>query len=379
MKIAIIGTRGIPDFYRGFEKSAQFIALGLVEAGHEVIVFNSHNHPHQKESWKGINLVPVYDPEFKLGAIGNFIYDYYCYRGLRTQHCDLVLQFGATSSIWSWLVPKDVSLISHIYSLEWKRSRYGIVAANVLQLAQKLAANYSDSIVSDSQDVNEYLKRKHNKQVRFIPQGVESFEPKNQEPLSEYGLVPFDYHMYIGSLEADSCADMILNGVIDSKTEKTFLVVGNCSTRFGRYLQEKHRNHLHIKFLGSIYDADKLNHLRYYSNLYFYGDAADGSTHLLLEAMAANCLVSAYDSLSSRYILGDDAFYFSNVRQVEELLISTKDKTQAYAEWINRNQVKITETYNWNVVLHQYLDHIDGLQNEDQHDLQHSQTYLYSR
>lgn len=78
MKIAILGTRGIPNYYGGFEQCAEYLAVGLVKRGFEVIVYNSHNHPYQEKVWNGINIIHCYDPEYKLGTAGQFIYDLNC-------------------------------------------------------------------------------------------------------------------------------------------------------------------------------------------------------------------------------------------------------------------------------------------------------------
>ena len=379
MKIAIIGTRGIPDFYRGFEKTAQFIALGLAEKGHDVTVYSSHNHAYQEKEWKGIRLIHAYDPEYKLGGIGNFIYDYNCLKLIKNQQFDVLLQFGATSSIWSWLMPKGMLTISNIYSLEWKRSHYGYLASKLLKLAERFAGHYSHSIVSDSHVVMQHFQTNYNKGVEVIPQGVASFKPSRQEILGEFALSPFGYDLYVGSLEPNGSLDMILSGVVAGKAKRPFIVVGNCSTKMGKILTDKYGNYSHIRFLGSIYNSEKLNHLRFYSNLYFYGYAGDGSTHLLLEAMAAHCLISAYNNESNRNILGDNAFYYTNANQVTEQLTANLNKEEVYLEWINRNQQKITEVYNWDVVLRQYLDHINFVQDLNQPLSQPAQTYLYSR
>ena len=98
MKIAIFGTRGIPNHYGGFEQIAQFLSEGLCKKGHEVYVYNSHNHPYQSNKWNNVNIIHCYDPEFKLGTIGQFIYDLNCSLDSRKRNFDIILQLGYTSS-----------------------------------------------------------------------------------------------------------------------------------------------------------------------------------------------------------------------------------------------------------------------------------------
>ena len=67
IRIGILGTRGIPNRYGGFEQCAEYLALGLVEKGHEVWVYNSHTHEYQDKEWRGVNIIHCYDPENKMG------------------------------------------------------------------------------------------------------------------------------------------------------------------------------------------------------------------------------------------------------------------------------------------------------------------------
>lgn len=105
MKIAILGTRGIPNYHGGFEQFAEFLSRYLVSKEHEVVVYCSSLHPYQKSEWEGVKLIHKYDPEDKIGTAGQFIYDLNCILDSRNQNFDIILQLGYTSSsIWSFLL-----------------------------------------------------------------------------------------------------------------------------------------------------------------------------------------------------------------------------------------------------------------------------------
>ena len=89
MKIGIIGTRGIPNQYGGFEQFTEFLGPELVRGGHEVYVYNSHNHCYQESLWNDVNIVHCYDPEYKLGSAGQFIYDLNCIIDSRKRNFDV--------------------------------------------------------------------------------------------------------------------------------------------------------------------------------------------------------------------------------------------------------------------------------------------------
>ncbi len=140
MKIAIIGTRGIPNHYGGFEQFAEYLSLGLVEKGHMVTVYNSHTHPYQGNDWNGVKIIHCKDPEDKLGTIGQFVYDYNCIRDTRKRNYDIILQLGYTSSsVWGRLLPRKKSIITtNMDGLEWKRTKYSQKVQKFLQYAEKL-------------------------------------------------------------------------------------------------------------------------------------------------------------------------------------------------------------------------------------------------
>src|SRR5215212_11623109 len=113
MKIAILGTRGIPNSYGGFEQFAEYLSLGLIDKGHEVTVYNSHNHSYQEEIWNGVKIVHCYDPEYLIGTAGQFIYDLNCILDCRKKNFDIILQLGYTSSsLWLKLLDKNKFIVT---------------------------------------------------------------------------------------------------------------------------------------------------------------------------------------------------------------------------------------------------------------------------
>ena len=162
MKVAILGTRGIPNFYGGFEQFTEYLSEAFVKKGHDIYVYNSHNHPYQKNEWKGVRLIHCKDPESKIRTIGQFIYHLNCILDSRKRNFNIILQLGYTSSsIWNWLFPKDSLIITNMDGLEWKRSKYSTLVQIFLRFAERLAVKYSNYLISDSIGIQSYLKNKY--------------------------------------------------------------------------------------------------------------------------------------------------------------------------------------------------------------------------
>ena len=125
MKIGILGTRGIPNHHGGFEQFAESLAVYLVRKGHIVHVYNSSTHPFQQKLFKGVNIIHCFDPENRIGTIGQFIYDLNCIMDAKQRKFDILLQLGYTSnSVWGFLLPKRSIIVTNMDGLEWKREKY---------------------------------------------------------------------------------------------------------------------------------------------------------------------------------------------------------------------------------------------------------------
>ncbi|WP_245681270.1 DUF1972 domain-containing protein [Arcticibacter eurypsychrophilus] len=360
MRIAILGTRGIPNYYGGFEQCAEYLALGLVKRGFEVLVYNSHNHPYQKSEWNGVRLKHCYDPEDKLGTVGQFIYDLNCILDLRKQKIDVILQLGYTScSVWGWLLPKKVAVTTNMDGLEWKRTKYSGKVRDFLLYAEGLGVKYSDHLISDSIGIQDYLKGKYNKESVFIPYGADVFTNPDISVLDEYLLIEYQYDLLIARLEPENSIEIILDGVAEASSERPFLVIGKHHTKYGEYLKNKFKDFSSIRFVGGIYDINKLNTIRYFSNLYFHGHTVGGTNPSLLEAMASNSLICANDNSFNKYILGDDALYFNTKEQVATAMKSTIKAEAIFRKMLTNNTQKIEDIYTWDRIVGQYAEHLE--------------------
>ncbi|MDQ7047916.1 MAG: DUF1972 domain-containing protein [Sulfurovum sp.] len=327
MRIAILGTRGIPNNYGGFEQFAEYLALGLVNNGHEVTVYNSDTHPYQESTWNGVNIKHIYDPENKIGTAGQFVYDFLSILDTRKKDFDIILELGYTSSSVSfWLHPKKSIVVTNMDGLEWKRTKFSVKVQKFLQWAESLAVRKSDHLVSDSTGIENYLKKKYDVESTYIPYGSHLFHDENISMLDAYSVKPYAYNMLIARLEPENSIEIILDGIVQANNDVPFLVVGKYETKFGEYLTNKFREHKNIKFIGGIYDINSLNNLRHFSNLYFHGHTVGGTNPSLLEAMASSALICANNNEFNSAILGEDAFYFSTVNDVLEVLTQVSHK-----------------------------------------------------
>ena len=297
MKIAIIGTRGIPNHYGGFEQFAEYLAVYLVKHNCEVYVYNSSNHPYKEKTFNGVNIIHCNDPENKVGTVGQFIYDLNCILDTRKKDLDVILQLGYTSSsIWSFVFPKKPLIITNMDGLEWKRSKYNFLVKQFLKFAERLAAKYSDFLVADSEGIKKYIDKKYQKDSKFIAYGCEVVSDVDESILKKYHVEKYGYNMLIARMEPENNVETILDGVVLSDSKTPFLVIGDYTiNNFGQRIKEKFSNNSQIIFLGSIYNNYELNVLRFFCNFYFHGHSVGGTNPSLLEAMGSSNFIIAHN------------------------------------------------------------------------------------
>ncbi|MBL1143651.1 MAG: DUF1972 domain-containing protein [Bacteroidetes bacterium] len=356
MKIGILGTRGVPNHYGGFEQFASYLSKYLASEGHEVFVYNSSLHPYQEKTWEGVNLIHSKDLEDKIGTAGQFVYDLNCILDARKRNFDILLQLGYTSSsVWAFLLPKKATIVTNMDGLEWKRTKFSRKVQGFLKMAEKWAVKSSDVLVADSIGIQSYLKEKYQVDSTYIAYGADVFEQPNQSVLDEFKLQKNQYFLLIARMEPENNVETILDGFNLSNSEWPFIVVGKTENEFSSHLIEKYKNNTKICFVGGIYDIEKLNNLRHYSSLYFHGHSVGGTNPSLLEAMASNTCIVAHNNIFNKAILGEDAFYFENATQVKERIEKPVSENSDHSMRLNNKQ-KIRNDFTWEKIVKAYED-----------------------
>jgi glycosyltransferase involved in cell wall biosynthesis len=352
LKIGILGTRGIPNRYGGFEQLAQHLAVGLVQKGHTVTVYNVHDHPYEQPQYQGVQLVHCRQMDW-LGPAGQFVYDRNCLRDARKRGFDVVLLLGYTSSsIWHRLYPK-AAVVSNMDGLEWQRSKYAAPVRWFLRHAEKWAVQHSGFLIADSPAIQQYLSNKYGATSQYIAYGATVFTGEDKHLLQQHGLLPQSYCMLMARMEPENNIAMVLQGFLASGCTQKLVVVGNVQNRHGRFLVKHFGQDDRILFIGPVYEALPLHTLKHNALLYFHGHSAGGTNPSLLEAMASRVPVAAHDNVFNRAVLQNDGLYFRSAADVAALLQGLP-KQDVLTEMVQRNIEKVQQQYNWPLIIDQY-------------------------
>ncbi|HEX5001966.1 MAG TPA: DUF1972 domain-containing protein [Bacteroidia bacterium] len=356
MKIAIAGTRGIPNKYGGFEQCAQYLSELLVQMGHEVTVYNTHYHPWQKSMLGDVHIVKKFNPENTIGTAGNFIYDFLCMRHAVSTQTDVLLVLGyTTASVFYPLMRwKSAHLVTNMDGLEWKRDKWNGFIKRLAKWFEKLGANYSPWLISDNPEIAAYLKKTYNRSSYCIAYGCNKFTHPDPDAIRPVKIKSDRYGVLIARMEPENNIEMALEGFAASDWDGELIVVGDTGTRYGKKMKALKAGDGRIHFTGGIYDQELLNNLRYYSSFYIHGHSVGGTNPSLLEAMACGCLILMHGNNFNKSVTEGNAHSFVTAAGLTALLNQWDQTISRHGSFREGNYKLVSEKYNWKVIAEKY-------------------------
>ena len=357
MKIAFISTRGIPNNYGGFEQFAEYISVGLVKRGHEVVVYSPTFHPYKEDSYKGVRIKHIYSPETWMGSsVGSFFYDFSSLKdALKNEHFDIIYEAGYTSIIpaYIWFNVKKIKypiFTTNMDGLENKRSKFSPMVRRFLDWEEKMAVKHSHYLIADNMGIHDYYKEKYGKESRFLAYGADIHDDYDEGMLAEYGLKKNEYYILVARLEPENNIVMAIDGYLASKEngKRPLIIVGKTNTPHGKELVARYSQEKNVRFTGGIYDFNKLNSVRHFSYAYFHGHSVGGTNPSLLEAMASGCFIFGHDNIFNKAVLKENAMYYSSAKNVTALLDDIENVADMHKQVFTANNLEvIKKEYSW--------------------------------
>ncbi|MGD2118986.1 MAG: DUF1972 domain-containing protein [Chromatiales bacterium] len=357
-KVAILGSRGIPAEFGGFETFAEQIAVRLVEKGFDVTVFCEDSQSYKESEYKGVRLVYVKTPH----VIGLRSVWFDLVSILRTlRGYDVVYMLGyhaAFAFILPWLF--RTNLWVNMDGLEWKRDKWSPFAKRYLKIMEWMASQFAHRLVADAQGIADYLHQAYGvgSKTVMIPYGAYPAESvPDERPVREMGFDPDQYYLVVCRLEPENHVLEIIEGFVASGMDGPLVVVGDDKSGTDYVRDLKAVASPNVKFVGTIFDQEKLTSLRYHSRAYLHGHSVGGTNPSLLEAMACRNLVIAHDNVFNREVTSENALFFTSSADVKRCLMLESDR-----EMVERMRSavfeKVVSLYDWDRIVEIYESNI---------------------
>ncbi|WP_176697138.1 DUF1972 domain-containing protein [Microbacterium sp. 3J1] len=323
LTIAMVGTRGVPAAYGGFETAVEEVGRRLVDRGHDVVVYTRGSETREKE-YLGMRVVHL--PAVPVKQIETL-----SHTGLSTLHLmlgrrpDAAFVFNAANSPFLPLLRlRRVPTALHMDGLEWRRSKWGPRGKAYYRWAEQFGVRTADALIADAPGIADYYAHQFHVPTEMIRYGAPLLESVADGRIDELGLTPGGYHVVVARFEPENHVLEIVEGYRRSAATRPLVVVGSApySSEYTQRIQQAAQGDERIRLVGGVYDQELLDALYFHALTYGHGHSVGGTNPSLLRAMGAGTAVIAYDVGFNREVLNDQGWFFS----------SPADAAQAFEE-----------------------------------------------
>ena len=367
MKIALLGTRGIPASYSGFETCVEQLGQRLVDRGHEVTVYcRSHHITYPERYYKGMRLVIL--PTIPNKYLDTIIHSFLSSLHAILQKYDIALYFIAGNSPVTW-IPRvfGTQTILNVDGLDWKREKWQGFAKKYIQLAEYLSTKLPNVFITDSRAVQKYYSERFSKIPLYIPYGSEVNITPPGKWLHKFGLEPQEYALFVGRLVPENNAHHLVQAFKSLDTPYKCVILGDApyANDYQAYLRSLARGDPRIVFTGYLFGEGY--HELGSNALVFVETSGVGGTHpALVESMAFGNCVIVNNTPENLETIGDAGFSYDGesgadgLHPVLEHLIHNPKIIEIYRK---KAKVRVVTHYSWERVTDDYEDLFNKLIN----------------
>jgi glycosyltransferase involved in cell wall biosynthesis len=353
----MVGTRGVPAQYGGFETAVEEIGKRLADAGHDVTVYcRSATDGTDPSTYLGMRRIVL--PSLHRKSLETLSHTFLsACDALRRQRFHAVFLFNAANAPFLPIVRRRRTRVAvHLDGLESRRGKWGKVGRKYYRACEALSVRWGDALIADAEAIAQYYADEFGATTEVIAYGAPAIDELGMEGLDEFGVDPGRYHLVVARFEPENHVDIIVRGFRRSEASWPLLVVGGAPYADG-YISDVHDaagGDERIRFLGPVWDQALLDRLYHHAGTYIHGHSVGGTNPSLLRAMGAGTAVLANDVVFAREVLGDTGRYFRDEASLADLLVTVEADGAALAERGSAARRRVTERYRWDDVALQY-------------------------
>jgi glycosyltransferase involved in cell wall biosynthesis len=360
LKIAIIGSRGYPFVYSGYETLIKELSERLVSKnGCEVTVYCHRNLFKEKPALvNGIKL--VYVPTIESKSLSQLIHSFLSICHAVTSDVDVIFAVNAANGpfgLISKIFKKPTAI--NVDGLEWLRPKWKGIGAKYFKIAARLSTILFDQIINDSDEMRKVYLDMFKKDSVVIAYGAKVTKFEDQSLIKQWLIKPKEYYLVVGRMIPDNNADVIVKGFLASNSTKKMVVVGDVFYKDNYSDALKAIKDERLIFTGYVNDPKVLGSLYHHCYVYVHGHEFGGTNPTMIKAMAYGCAILALDTVFNREMLDNDSYgiYFDKNQDAVRQQINYADEHPNKIEKFRQNShLGITDKYNWDYITDQYLD-----------------------
>lgn len=311
LHVAMIGTRGVPAAYGGFETAVEEIGRRLAERGHRVVVYCREREGPSSH----LGMVRVWQPALKRKQLETL-----SHTGLSVAHAvsharpDVAFVFNAANSPFLPLLrARRIPTALHMDGLEWRRAKWGAGGRGYYRWAEQHGVRWADRLIADAPGIADYYTEEFGVETELLRYGAPLLREAPTAGVRALGLDPGGYHLVVARFEPENHVLEIVRGYARSRASAPLVVVGSApyAAEYTRAIEEEAAGDGRIRLLGGVFDQDLLDALYAHATTYLHGHSVGGTNPSLLRAIGAGTCVIAHDNVFNKEILREEGWYFT--------------------------------------------------------------------
>lgn len=350
LRIAILGTRGIPARYGGFETFAEELAKRLVARGHEVTVYCRARHTSAEFLGVKLQYLPTLRHKY---------FDTLAHTGLSTLHLlfhrvDVALYCNAANAIYTWM-PRMLGMpvALNVDGLERKRKKWNRLAQAWYLLSERLSTWFPTRAVSDAEQIAEYYWKRYQAETTFIPYGAPLGKVETAGVLRQLGLDADCYFLYVTRFEPENHPLLVREAFEAVDTDVKLALIGDAPYAAEYIRKVRDTRNPRVVIPGAIY-GDGYRELQSHCLAYVHATEVGGTHPALIEAMGRGCVVLYLNTAENHEVAGGVAIPFEPEEltdKMKQVLSMTKKERE---EWGRKAMERVAERYSWDSVTTAY-------------------------
>ncbi len=362
MKIAIVGTRGVPASYGGFETFAEELGRRLSDRGHEVWVYGRPGFVDPElQTYLGMKLVVV--PAIRSKHLETVSHTLVSSIHALRQGFDVILMCNAANAPFIRLLQLGgLPVALNVDGLERNRRKWGWAGRTYYRLCERWAARWPDAVVTDAEVIRRYYRRAYSVESTMIAYGADLPRPEGTEILETLGVLPGEYALYVSRFEPENNPDRVAEAWVRSSTARRLVMLGGApyapelTQRVNAIADDR------VILPGPIY-GEGYRQLLFNCRLYIHATEVGGTHPALIEAMGAGRPVIAFDTPENKEVIGSTGpvFRFEGARSLDILITKVLEDDDLLTTLGREAAARAEALYSWETVTDAYESLLEGL------------------
>ena len=355
--VAVIGTRGYPSFYGGFETAVRKLVESEECKEIDFVIFS--RKPDCMEDPKRQNVSVVFTRFIKSSKFSTLSHIFFSLIKIRNEKPDVILAFNvacgfALPFFRLWGIP----VVLNVDGLEWKRGKWGLIGKAVFFLGALFSSKFANELIADSTNIADYWKEKFNRKCHFIPYGG------NPEKSQLVSTSHRPYILFVARFVPENHISQFIHSIpMISPLVDIYIVGKSDEFEYGaKLLKDYAYKDSRVKDLGRISSENELSVIWKDSLVYFHGHSVGGTNPALVQAMANSCAIVAFDSVFNREVLAETALYSTaNPHDIASTVNTLIDDESLRKSLSEAAYTRAIQNYSWSGVCGAYRNVILSL------------------